>query len=530
MSKLQMKVPPSDLYLSIRGIQYAFHEAIADLVDNSIDANAARIWIKADKDEIIIADDGDGMGSEELETAITPWRAGSTKAHLRKGKRGKFGIGMKSASFSLGDCLEIHTKSEGSKFEYIELDREKVAKIKDPDHIFETEHNVTDVFKSYCKEGHGTILQISKVNKRKVIDQALESLRNLLGLVYFQMIDNGELKIIINNQDVRPLDPLMRGLKKNSPKNKYEIFEKKTITVDYEGKKAVFKLQGAYVGRGAFWTEDDKKSYKYFLKRNVDETEAATRGLVKLDEQGVYTLRNGRLITLGGWLGLASKNTILHHNASTRVLMEFDEAGDELMGLDNTKTQLKVEEILREKIGSYIREIVSRGEELYRAEGAIIKRANLRKASSGNVKNLNLSKDSAIAQYNIEQRRKNAIPEYDEKQKTIDDENVTEAKQTEELVILKEKLSYGNLWDFKKNKNGDVTLFINEQHPGYAALFLEDDDDKFRKNLIHLFYTLALHEASINDLHSELKPSVLKELEDAFGTFRRWVSKHYSEF
>ncbi|MDZ4662965.1 MAG: ATP-binding protein [Pseudomonadota bacterium] len=530
MSELQMKVPPSDLYLSIRGIQYAFHEALADLVDNCIDANAARIWIKADKGEIIIADDGDGMGRDDLETAITPWRAGSTKAHLRKGKRGKFGIGMKSASFSLGDCLEVHTKADGSKFEYIELDKDKVAKIKDPDHKFKTENTTTELFKSFCKDGHGTVLKITRVNKRKVIDQALESLKNLLGLVYYQLIENGELKIIINNSDVKPLDPLMRGLKKNSPKNKYELFEKKTITVEHDGKKAIFKVQGAYVGRGAFWADDDKKSFKYFLKRNPDETEAATRGLLKLDEQGIYTLRNGRLITLGGWLGLASKNTLLHHNGSTRVLLEFDEAGDDFMGLDTNKTQLKVEELLKEKVGAYIREIVGRGEDAYRAEGDIIKRANMRKSSSGNVKNLNLSKDSAIAQYNLEQRRKKAIPEYDDKQKNIAAEDRSEAQKSEELVILKEKMAYGNLWGFEKNKNGEVILFINEQHPGYAALFLEDDDDKFRKNLIHLFYTLALHEASINELHSELKPAVLKELEDAFGTFRRWVSKHYTEF
>lgn len=530
MSKVQMKVPPSDLYLSIRGIQYAFHEALADLVDNSIDADATRVWVNADKDEIIIADDGNGMDLDELAVAITPWRAGRKNEKMRRGKRGKFGIGMKSASFSLGNCLEIHTKSSSGKFECIKLDRDEIAEIDDPEHTFVTENSVTPLFKSFCKDGHGTVLRITKVNKRKVVNQAIDSLRNLLGLVYFHLIENGELKILINNQDVKSLDPLMRGLKKNQSKNKYELFDRKSITVDYEGKRTVFKIQGAYVGRGAYWTEDDKKNYRYFLKRSTEAQEAAMRGLLKLDEQGIYTLRNGRLITLGGWLGLASQNTLLHHNGSTRVLLEFDESGDELMGLDNTKTQLKIEELLKEKIGSYIRDIVSEGEKLYRREGEEIKRALLKKSSSADVKNLNLRKDSAVAQYKMEERRKQTIPEYDKKQGDLEKEQEQEAQGIDQFIDLKDHLPYNNLWDWKKNKDGEVLLLMNEQHPGYAALFLEDDEMKLKKNLNHLFYTLALHEASISELHSELKPTIREELEKAFKTFRRWVSKHYTEF
>jgi len=522
MSKVQMKVPPSDLYLSIRGIQYAFHEALADLVDNSIDAEATIVWIKADKSEIIVADDGKGMSIEELGVAITPWRAGRKNEKLRRGKRGKFGIGMKSASYSLGDCLEIHTKTDGSKFENIELDKQKIGKIDDPDHVFHTDNTPTVIFKSFCK-GSGTILRISKVNKRKVTDQALDSLRNLLGLVYFQLIGNGELKIIINNQEVKPIDPLLRGLKKNQAKNKFELFDRKSVTVDFDGKKAVFKLTGVYVGRGEFWTDEDKKNFKYFLKRG-DSSQ------LKLDEQGIYTLRNGRLITLGGWLGLASQNSLLHHNTSTRVLLEFDETGDELMGLDNTKTQLKIEELVKEKLGAYIRAFINEGEKYFRRDGEAIARGKLRKNASENIKSLTLRKESALAQYQLEERRKKTIPEYDEKQKKLDKEFEAEATASEELVILKDSLSHGNLWDVKKNKAGEVMLFMNEQHPGYEALFLEEDEEKLRKNLNHFFYTLALHEASLYELHAGLRPAVLGELEKSFKTFRRWVSKHYTEF
>lgn len=525
-----MEVSPANLYLSIRGIQYAFNEAISDLVDNSIDADASTVWIKADKNKIIIADDGNGMNLEELQEAVTPWKAGKRDPKKRRGKRGKFGIGLKSASYSLGECLDIHTQKKGNTFEHIELDKDKLYTIDDIGHIFNTDNKPTELFKSYCKHSHGTVLEISKVNTRKVTDQALESLKNLLGLTYFSLIERGEVTILVNNQEVRGLDPLMRGLKKNDNKNKYVIFDKQTINVSHEGRSATFKIQGAYVGRGNFWTEDDKKSYRYFLKRNPKEGDETKTGLLKLDEQGLYIIRNGRLITLGGWHGLASQNTLLHHNTSTRLLLEFDEAGDEMMGLDNTKTLLKIEETLKDKLGNYVREVVNAGEKEFRREAKVIEKARQKAKASQDVKEKNLKKESAFATYQLDERRKKANPDFDKKQKDIEDSQKAEATSSEHLIELKESLPYNNLWSWEKNKEGEILLLFNEEHPGYTALFIEDDESVIKKNLNYFFYTIALHEAAIQDLHSDLKPAAREELEKAFKTFRRWVSKHYTEF
>lgn len=530
MSELRMEVSPSDLYLSIRGIQYAFHEALADLVDNSVDAEATNVWIVANKNEIIIADNGDGMSRDDLEIAITPWRAGDKSQKLRRGKRGKFGIGMKSASYSLGNCLEIHTKKKGERFECVRLDRDEIGEIKSPGHKFKTSNTITDLFKSYCKEETGTILRITKVNQRKVTSTAIDSLRNLLGLVYFSLIGEGDLKLMINNLPVKSLDPIMRGLKKNAPANHYEQFERKAITVEFEGTRAQFKISGAYVGRGNYWAEEDKNSYKYFLKRHATEDDSLKQGLLKLDEQGIYTLRNGRLITLGGWLGLASTNTLLHHNASTRVILEFDETGDDLMGLDNTKTILKVEEALKQELGKHIREYVSIGETLYRREGQKIKKAREKKKASDAIKEKKLRKESALAQSRMDEKRRKSNPGFDDRQGDLYDEQKKGGRESDEYIEIKDKLPYNNLWGYTENKENEILVFLNEQHPGYAALFLEDDEDKVRDNIKYLFYTLAIHEASLRELHADKKPAALDDLEEAFGAFRRWVSKHFTEF
>jgi hypothetical protein len=73
-------------------------------------------------------------------------------------------------------------------------------------------------------------------------------------------------------------------------------------------------------------------------------------------------------------------------------------------------------------------------------------------------------------------------------------------------------------------------LLLNSQHLGYAALFLEDDVNNLKDNVLHLLYTIAMYEASIKDLHAELQPEKLIEVEKLFKTFRKWVSTHFTEF
>ena len=64
-------------HLDIISHNYELHEAVADLIDNSITAGATKIWIdfgnrKNDKytGDIIILDNGRGMNKQELEKAL----------------------------------------------------------------------------------------------------------------------------------------------------------------------------------------------------------------------------------------------------------------------------------------------------------------------------------------------------------------------------------------------------------------------------------------------------------------------------
>ncbi len=117
------------LYESVRGFRYQFYEAIADIVDNSVDAGAYEIHILTDKDRVLIADDGKGMDEKALQNAVTPWR--KRISDHESGSKGKYGIGLKAAGFSLANTLKIHTKTKNGTFYFIEVQLSKMVGIND---------------------------------------------------------------------------------------------------------------------------------------------------------------------------------------------------------------------------------------------------------------------------------------------------------------------------------------------------------------------------------------------------------------
>ncbi|WP_193440900.1 ATP-binding protein, partial [Streptococcus suis] len=73
MSKLQNLVPDAyNLIESQRSIGYTFETAIADIIDNSISAQASTVDIFFDSQEkyLCILDDGFGISQEELLVAM----------------------------------------------------------------------------------------------------------------------------------------------------------------------------------------------------------------------------------------------------------------------------------------------------------------------------------------------------------------------------------------------------------------------------------------------------------------------------
>ena len=103
----------SALIESMRDIGYSFETAIADIIDNSITAQATTVELYCDINNscpvIAIVDNGSGMTEQELLQAMRPGSRNPLD-NRRDGDLGRFGLGLKTASFSQCRRLTVITR------------------------------------------------------------------------------------------------------------------------------------------------------------------------------------------------------------------------------------------------------------------------------------------------------------------------------------------------------------------------------------------------------------------------------------
>lgn len=108
------RLPPDGRYMEALSSQgYGFEVAIADLVDNSIDAGARNVVIHFLRDgdqlvSLVIVDDGKGMDEDELDVAMT---VGGRRGYEKK-SLGMFGTGLKSASLSHANSVTVVSRTK----------------------------------------------------------------------------------------------------------------------------------------------------------------------------------------------------------------------------------------------------------------------------------------------------------------------------------------------------------------------------------------------------------------------------------
>ncbi|QVN17475.1 ATP-binding protein [Burkholderia pyrrocinia] len=107
----------SNLVEALRDIGYSLKSAAADIIDNSISASARHIdirfgWSDNHQPWIAIIDDGEGMSETDLVEAMRP--GGKDPLGKRRvDDLGRFGLGLKTASFSQCRELTVISRQDG---------------------------------------------------------------------------------------------------------------------------------------------------------------------------------------------------------------------------------------------------------------------------------------------------------------------------------------------------------------------------------------------------------------------------------
>jgi Histidine kinase-, DNA gyrase B-, and HSP90-like ATPase len=317
---------------SLRHLGYGNYEAIADIVDNSIDADAQnvaiRIQIKSNQHQITLADDGRGMSKKILDEAM---RLGSLTERDVNSDLGKFGMGLVTASLSIAKKLHVISRSDDGCWSSAWDVDEIVARnsfVKHLDKATADEETLLD--DEIGKRGStGTIVILSKCDNltNKHTTSFASNLRAHLGRVHRYFIAAGR-QLSVNDDRVAALDPLQLV----DQETEIVLDDVIPVTLTEEGEKK---------------TENVRVRIALIPEVPVTDLDVGR----SLKAQGFYVMRNQREVMNAEALGFFTK-----HNDFNRMRGELFFPGtlDKLVGIEFTKRKVEFEQSLYDQLATVL--------------------------------------------------------------------------------------------------------------------------------------------------------------------------------
>lgn len=358
---------PTATITSLRAVGYKIEAAIADIIDNSISANSKNIWINFEWNDgspwLSIQDDGDGMSEEKLVEAM---KIGCADPDTIRdiNDLGRFGLGLKTASFSQAKILKVISKtSNGSVVNRI-WDLNYVRNIAKDWVLLKDSELINDsTLLKLKKNKKGTIVIWEHLDRLSGIDSTTEVLRNNfyriqdsikthLGVVFHRYIEGKvlgreKLNIYINGIDnlslVSPWDPFQR-LKFD------QLVQSQPL--GYSKSSNIFGII---------------LPHKDHIK--PDEMLLLQKPGTLTDLQGIYIYRADRILCYGGWLdlnGIDSKKLRTEEvYRLARVCIEIQNSEDTSWSIDIKKSMATPPAELRKEIESYCVLVRDKAKQIY---------------------------------------------------------------------------------------------------------------------------------------------------------------------
>lgn len=333
---------PVSLIESMRAVGYSAEAAIADLVDNSISADAEQIKIKYDATDnpfVAILDDGSGMGPKELTNAM---RHGSHNPSVQRNPKdlGRFGLGLKTASLSQCRKLTVVSKKNGLisarcwDLEVVQAEKRWVVVVP-----MRVDLELLPMFVDLQSQDSGTLvvwqdldrLCACAVDPQSEMTAKLSVLLDHLALVFhrFNQKEDGfsPIRMTVNSMPVPPRDPFLKN---------------NTFRQPLEGQVIRHK-------------NGDVRVTPYILPpiSNLSQEEidmaGGSEGL--RGTQGFYIYRNRRLVMWGTWFRLVPKEEFYK---LTRVQVDIPNSFDDLWALDIKKSVAYPPDVIRIRLKELI--------------------------------------------------------------------------------------------------------------------------------------------------------------------------------
>ena len=347
-------IPPSiNLLESMRSVGYSLEAAVADLIDNSISAEAHNIVIDADVVDgkyVAILDDGHGMTSSDAREAL---RLAGTLGAREGTDLGRFGLGLKTASLSQARCLTVVTKRAGNTtalrwdIDFVRKSGKWLLLV-----LKATDLNSLPLWAKFDIQPTGTLVIWSEldlllgdtIQPGTFLAEKLVVVRSCLELVFHRFLADrrNRLAIAINGIDLYPLDPFLS----DNPRTQRTAPE----TLQIGGSNV--RVEGFTLPHPSDLTPEDRKR--------------PDLGDGMREAQGFYVYRNHRLISHGHWYGLARMNEL---SKQTRVQVDVPTSLDALWQLDIKKSQAEPPQSFKLRLRQLIDPILVRGHRVHTFRG-----------------------------------------------------------------------------------------------------------------------------------------------------------------
>lgn len=346
---------PSDLIESIRGFGYSLPSALADLIDNSLTAGARNIEVVVDllgdRPHLVVLDDGVGMTVDRTIEAMRMGSMGPLSAR-DEADLGRFGLGLKTASFSQGRSLTLATKAADAEAVTLRRwDLDHVREVSAWQLLAEPSIEAVPWLTRLRRMDQGTLVVVGALDRAALNDVAkekqssqyaktLEEVRQHLSMVFHRFIEDG-IVIRLGGAKVPDWDPF---LTRHSRPSKRETLRSRSGLAEIQP-----------------WV------LPHHSKLTFEEHAAAAgpRGWNK--HQGFYIYRGRRLIVPGTWLGLGIKQE--EHSKLARIRIDLPNTVDGDWQLNVMKSNVSVPPALRDDLRRIADSVRREAVNVYRTRG-----------------------------------------------------------------------------------------------------------------------------------------------------------------
>ena len=345
----------SSLIEGHRDFGYSLTTALADIIDNSISAGADCISLVVDTisniPSVVIADDGCGMTESELLEAM---RLGSKNPTLERlpSELGRFGLGLKSASFSQCRSLTVITRHNGiTSCARWDLDLVAETNAWTLELIENCENELGNDFLGET----GTVVVWKKLDRligdvdisakiTELMNAEFSFAERHLRLTFHRFLETNkpQIQLTLNDRLLTPLDPTA-SLHPSTQKDPEDILHLPSGDV---------RIRSYTIPH-----------YKKVTQLEWDEL-GGPEGHLK--SQGLYIYRENRLIIAGSWLGLAKQTEL---TKLSRIAIDIPNTMDSIWKIDVKKSSAQLPPLVRERLTRVIERFVGTSKRTYRSRG-----------------------------------------------------------------------------------------------------------------------------------------------------------------